>query len=122
MAEKCGSLVGVEFHDLTNKNGCRVARVRVREVRVVGNPIGPGRKSLEVQAVEFGQIQEHDWVGPLDQAPLDLGQVRVRPADASFDLAERELAVHARAPQDAADMWATLSVCEIGLDRRSSCR
>lgn len=122
VTENGGPLVGVELHDLTNKNRDRVTRVGIRGIRAGRNPTRPGGKSFEVQAVEFSEVEEDDRIGLLDHASLDLGQVRVGPAYASFDLSERELVVHARAPQDAANLWAALSTSEIRLNRRPRSR
>ena len=120
VAEHRCPFASVEFHDLTNKDGSCVTRARVRLVRLIGKPKRPGCKGSEVQAIEFGQFEEHDRVGLLDQPPFDLGQVRVRPADSSFDFTERELAVHACAAQDAPDLWRGLSGVGIRLGGRPS--
>ena len=109
----------VELHDLTNKDSRRLCSVGGGRVRLIANPKRPSRKCAEVQAVEFGQFEEDDRVGLLDQATLDLGQVRVRSTDAPFDLAERQLVMDAGVSQGFADLRAILAGVKIGLDRRS---
>ena len=70
--------------------------MRIGVARVITNPKCPRGNRTEVQAIELRQFEEHDRVRLLDEAALDLGQVGVGPADSSFNLTERELAVHAR--------------------------
>ena len=89
--------------------------MRVLWVRIVTNPKRPRGKSTEVQAVEFRQLEEHDWVGLLDQAALDLRKVGIGPADPTFDLAERELAMKSCVAQDATDGRTALPSGEIWL-------
>ena len=74
---------------------------------------------MEIQTIKFGQLEEYDRVGLLDQPALDLGQVCVGSADSSFDLSEREIAMHAGSAKDTADHWSAISSGKIRHDRRS---
>ena len=67
--------------------------MRIGVVRVITNPKCPFGDRTEVQAIEFGQFEEHDRIRLLDEAALDLGQIGIGSSDSSFNLAERELAV-----------------------------